>query len=406
MTFSTVVSAEQMVTLYSPSGDTINVLENEVQVFTPLGWSRNINDVRTLIYSYRGSAYVPNNQVEEYLSLGWSLTPVRVDWETPLPTTLLSTYSWGTYVIDIKRFDVYDFEYLPSSDKIRIHYDFEYDKSGYMSLCFKCYDSNGTQAASLSFSEYADYIDVPSSTATFVLEPDSSSAIVSGAFEYRHQVDMYAPDGRVITVYDIQAPIYERVGWASAVEMYSLDGRTITIPPYEVEAYKAVGWYTFEGYLYTEVKSSYDACISSSQYDSAILITEMFEDEFKGTEYEYSVQLLKEGAMDKWRNSTRCPLGYIGSSIGDYYGTPEADITFRNISYKKIVAFKLKFTCYNIFGNVERTYYDSYYTDSADLNSGEAATYTWTLYGADSVNYITNVKITEVVYSDGTKWKR
>ena len=30
--------------------------------------------------------------------------------------------------------------------------------------------------------------------------------------------------------------------------------------------------------------------------------------------------------------------------------------------------------------------------------------YTWTLYGADSVQTVKNIRVIEVVFEDGTKW--
>ena len=111
--------------------------------------------------------------------------------------------------------------------------------------------------------------------------------------------------------------------------------------------------------------------------------------------------------MDKWRNSSGAPIGVIGYTLSENsIGTPEVKIYFRNISYKKIVAFKVKFTCYNIFGDLEKSYYDAYYTDSANLDVAKTKSYTWTLYGADSVHTVNNIYITEIVFEDGTKWKR
>lgn len=95
----------------------------------------------------------------------------------------------------------------------------------------------------------------------------------------------------------------------------------------------------------------------------------------------------------------------INYKIGkDSIGTPELTLYFRNLSYKKIVAYKVKFDCYNIFGNYESTYYDYYYDDSANLDIAGSTGATWTLYGADSVNTVKNIRVFEIVYEDGTKW--
>lgn len=60
------------VKLYSPAGNSIEVLQSEAESYLGLGWYLNYEDVTTLIYDINGSfARVYNNDLPSYLSLGW-----------------------------------------------------------------------------------------------------------------------------------------------------------------------------------------------------------------------------------------------------------------------------------------------------------------------------------------------
>jgi len=57
--------------------------------------------------------------------------------------------------------------------------------------------------------------------------------------------EMYAADGRVIVVSQAEADAYNKVGWyyEPVKEMYAADGRSIVIYRAEADAYRQVGWY-------------------------------------------------------------------------------------------------------------------------------------------------------------------
>ena len=360
----------------------------------------------TTIYSSHGSAEVPSELVDDYVAVGWSKKPVKLNDVTKLPMTFTKSSRYGySSSVTLEKFDITGIEYIKDEGKLRIHYDME--SSDYISLVFNCYNSKGEIIKEADFNYYMDYIDVPSSTVGFTLtqeETVTSTYTYTGKYKHFVQIDMYAMDGRGIWMYDLQAPIYKTVGWYEAVEMYAADGRTCKVPPYQVTAYEKVGWYTVEGYLYYLLEKEVNTALANKNYNDALALLEEYGSTLDGTKYEYSVSLLESKAMDKWRSILRCPIAILDYEIGDYYGTTTATIYVRNISYKKITAFKLQFTCYNIFGEVEDTYYDYYYCDDADLAKIEGAGYTWKLYGADSVDKIKNIRVTEVVFADGTKW--
>ena len=78
-------------------------------------------------------------------------------------------------------------------------------------------------------------------------------------------------------------------------------------------------------------------------------------------------------------------------------------IEFRNISYKPIIAFRLTYDCYDVFNDYQESYYDYYYIKNIYLDSGESAYYYWYPGAGSDVHHIKNVKITEVVFADGTE---
>ena len=295
----------------------------------------------------------------------------------------------------------------------RVHFNMEYnDPSGFgdLYLVFMCYDAQGMPLKTVDFNSYSKYIDVPDTTAMIEITMEDPTAN-SQSYLYCKYVNVYAPDGRVMAVTDLQVPVYELVGWSKGVTMYAYENggfaRTITVSPYDVEAYKAVGWYTKEAVEYKKIQNSYNAYKTVGDYNSIIKLVDNNLSKLAGTEYEDDLYAIRTEAMDLWRNATGAPLGVINYKLSENsIGTPEVSIEFRNISYKKIVAFKLKFTCYDIFGDVEDSYYDYYYIDSANLDVAKSNTYIWTLYGAESVHRIENIHLTEVVFEDGTKWKR
>ena len=225
---------------------------------------------------------------------------------------------------------------------------------------------------------------------------------------------VYAPDGRISVIPIEDVPAWESVGWYTypVQTVYAADGRTAVIAATDAEAWKSVGWY--ENKWDAEMENAYNNTVneiygfmSVRDYNSALyLVQKMISDLFVGTKYEINLDALRTEIMAAWRSHCGAPLAVLGSVAGEEYGVPEAGIQFCNISHKTIAGFKLDFTCYNIFGEVEESYYDWYYCDDADLHSGETGWYYWDLYGADSVNVITNIYITEIVYTDGTKWYR
>ena len=61
-------------------------------------------------------------------------------------------------------------------------------------------------------------------------------------------VELYAPDGRQITVWKSEVPAYCSVGWYQSTAgliqtLYAPDGRTVNVWKSEVPSYCSLGWY-------------------------------------------------------------------------------------------------------------------------------------------------------------------
>ena len=196
-------------------------------------------------------------------------------------------------------------------------------------------------------------------------------------------------------------PVYENSGWHSTEWMYSLDGDSIEVPYCDINAYKKVGWYLWPDYYYHSFKNNYDSLTRQGNYADAFNSVESAISELSGTYYESSLYSYKTKLMDAWRKKNNGPLAYSSS----YVSNGKASITFRNVSYKTIKAFKFQFDCYDVFGYFVGSGTKYYSVTNAYISSSFDQTYTCSNLPGQTDN-IKNLKITQVVYSDGTFWYR
>ena len=213
---------------------------------------------------------------------------------------------------------------------------------------------------------------------------------------------MYTLDGRTeaVAIKDIAA--WKKVGWYEypVTTVYTPEGKTKIIAKSDVESWKKVGWLDEIGYDYNNVKNTCNNYVSNGSYESALSYIDSWQSYFYGTSQSYSLKLLKEGIMNKWRAKIKYPLAYTGNH---YMDGSNVYIEFRNISYKPIIAFRLTYDCYDVFNDYQESYYDYYYIKNIYLDSGESAYYYWYPGAGSDVHHIKNVKITEVVFADGTE---
>ncbi len=399
-------STTPFTTIYSPNGEQMQINSSELSTYTAYGWSQDIEAVKTTLYASDGRTIkVFNNQVSAYTAVGWSTIPSTG--KLPVTFTEAGTTTKTMTLTDVEISNIRYFSHNGYVvDKNLICFDITILKDGNsIPIDIQCYDASNALISTVSY-KYSSPI-VPYNTAYIRLVPRATStqSVVSGSYTYANPVTVYAMDGRSKTIFDLQVPYYRDNFWYEAETLYSLDGRTITIPPYEAEAYMAVGWYTYDGYQYAQMEQYVQRLFNSKAFADAYIYVTNCEASFKGTAYEYSAAVLKSKAMDEWRKYINCPIAYISNYVNNYYGAPSARITLRNLSYKEVEAIRIKFTCYNAFGEVIKTY-NPYTFSNAQLSPGEERMYNLPFYGHDYAYSIGNVEIVEVAYTDGTKWKK
>lgn len=202
-----------------------------VTMFSNVFAVHNSQNDKITVYSYYGSKEINYYELGYYLDQGWSVTPVKLNNITPLPVTFWETTGYSSYALDLKEFYVDSFEHLSSYGEIRVNYTMDYDESGYISLAVRCFNTNGDFIKTVELNKFSDYFDVPDTTATFSIVPVADYGnMVSGEFYYCRQVDLYAPDGRILTVYDVQAPLYEKYDWYQCIDanMWACEAASIT----------------------------------------------------------------------------------------------------------------------------------------------------------------------------------
>lgn len=124
-----------------------------------------------------------------------------------------------------------------------------------------------------------------------------------------------------------------------------------------------------------------------------------------------SKDILKNQLSNELKANQNIPLKIIDKNISyNSIGTPEANITFKNLSNKTVDAFEVTIKCYDTY---DRLVKESISNESAfygisqneNMKIGETVCDTWTLYLFDNTTKI-NVYVTSVHFTDGTVWKK
>lgn len=304
----------------------------------------------------------------------------------------------------IKSFEIKSVQNMPDSHISRLKFIIEtgtdkIDKP--MLIC--CYNQEGVVISEAEFFPQKGYVDVPELTAMIELSAKNLSES-SDSFFYSKHINVYAEDGRTTTIYDLLLPLYENVGWQSGVTMYSLDGRNLEVSPFLVQAYEKVGWYTKENRAYIYVQEQYEKNKLSEDYHSNIRLASEWNSFFEGTIHEDSINAIKSEAMNMWRMKVGAPIAYSGCSFQERNGTMYIKVSLTNVSYKKVHSFKVSFDVLDNEGNITGETYDYYYSTKAELETSETATYMWKNANVVNGAGITDFKVLEIAFSDGTKW--
>ena len=386
---------------------------------------------------------------------------VSAERKLALPITLYDG-EFSDKALEITSFSVTKVENLPGQYMNRIYYNINH---GYTALprelALHCNDVTGNRIGTVGITlkeratSTTGQVDVYDTTAT--LELASKNAGDAGeSYLYVKYVNVFAEDGRILAVPDLQLPLYTMLGWSLPATVYAYENgafsRSLNIHPSKTEAYKKVGWYTEDEVLkavtmyaydngtfsrtmrvperlvptYREVgwytyedaenKNKEEALDNSvflkieefkraKRYNDALIYIEAEMAKHKGTATETKLLSCRNEIMDLWREEINSPLAVLNYVIDrNNSGTPTATISFRNISHKKISSFVVKFNCYNSYGKLEYTNYTTYSALNTNLDVAKANAWVWTLGGARNVKTLGDFRVTEVVFEDGTKW--
>jgi len=129
-------------------------------------------------------------------------------------------------------------------------------------------------------------------------------------------------------------------------------------------------------------------------------------------QYAKQLQAYRQMLRQQLTANNNVPLKVQGSSISySVLNTPEANISFTNLTEKRIVSFDLTFDPYDAYGKKVKNSLTNQHrieamVSSTTLDSGDTYSYSWDLLWYDRAYSIRNIVITQVAYSDGTVWKR
>ena len=116
---------------------------------------------------------------------------------------------------------------------------------------------------------------------------------------------------------------------------------------------------------------------------------------------------------EKLKANKNVPLYIHDSGVGIGNGVPCVYIWFANYALKSVVAFEVEFDCYDDFGRPVKYLGIGSNTFSgiipaalgAKILPGEWSSFNWTLSRLPTTTKISNIKITEVLFEDGSTWK-
>lgn len=231
---------------------------------------------------------------------------------------------------------------------------------------------------------------------------------------FQEYTTMYSPDGRAMSVHGLELGQYYNNGWrfnqSEVVQkLYDMELNCISVYKNEVPAYLKVGWMLPDQALNIFADKYVNEYLASNDYENAIECAEGACELFEGDDYWENMQYRIRVMCDSWRESIRCPLVCYGSEGNiDEKGKTLVTIWYRNLSYKTIVAFLVEYECYDAYLYPNDGYYGfNYYGGVSELQ----------LYPTESdyitmdlskkfpgTKYIRNIKITKVIYDDGTYW--
>lgn len=243
----------------------------------------------------------------------------------------------------------------------------------------------------------------------------SSSATTGDA-----QVTIYNEAGESKTVSESELSKYLNAGWSKTkpdgtyVTVYDANGNKKEILAANAESAKSEGWYS----AYDEAVYAYAAfgsgdvsgatqLLEAKKYEAAFEMVQSAITKLEKTESEYVSMLyyLRTQVTDTWRTAANSPLGFINYWFTDKDGKKLIVLEYRNVSNSRIQSFKVNFDICDAAGNVVETNSGSYFVEKLEMTPCESKRAAWVVKNGSVAAGIKNLKVLEVVFSDGTSWK-
>ena len=245
--------------------------------------------------------------------------------------------------------------------------------------------------------------------------------LVDGEDSSSDTVIMYDANGNSKEVPVSEVGEYTMEGWTTQrpdekyITVYLYDGSEKSIPASQLENYKLQGWYP----AYDEAVYAYAAfgvgdtpgatkLIEEKKYEMAFNMVQDALDKIENTDSEYISMLhyLRSTVTDTWREAAKSPLGFINYWFSEKDGNDLIVFEYRNVSNSRIQSFRINFEICDKNGNVIERNSRSYFVDNLQMTPCDKKRVAWAIKTGDSAKSITNLKVLEVVFSDGTKWTK
>ncbi len=229
-------------------------------------------------------------------------------------------------------------------------------------------------------------------------------------------------DGTIVRVPKEHLNMYIALGWAEVdsdapasenVTVYDVNGNTKEVYADEAEKLESEGWYSSYGeavYKYavegTSTEDGSEKLLKDKKYEMAYTRVQEAIDKLAGTETEYSEELydVRSDIMDTWNAAAKSPLGFINYWFNEKDGKKIVVFEYRNVGDSRITSFKINFDVCNAAGEVIETNSGSYYVEKLQMDPCDKKRVAWAIERGDDAKSIKNLKVKEVVFSDGTKW--
>ena len=369
--------------LYALDGRTIFVDENQVAAYTAEGMGWYLEKPVTMYALDGRSLVVAADKVEAHKAVGWYLeNELPKDDEAPENTETDAEIT------------------IPEEDKVP-----EVKDEAPATVRIKYTDGTiiTVPAEHLKMYLALDWVEVDGETATSEF------------------VTMYNADGISKQVPVDEVSKYELAGWSiknpekEYMTVYSYNGETKEIAKDMYETYKAEGWYSAYDeavYAYAAFGNGSDVLgavklLEDKRYELAFNMVKDAIDKIEDTQSEYVTMLyyLRTSVTDAWREAANSPLGFINYWFTDRGEKKFVIFEYRNISNSRIKYFEINFDICDAEGKVIETNSGSYFVDNLQLVPCDKTRVGWEAKSGKDAASITNVKVKEVRFSDGTVWK-